>query len=282
MDALREYTRQAVAQVKSLLDRNDLPTDLQLHRYMKELVKALSKLTADAPESLRREVARPFAGLWDFEGNMAVWATSLRVEHLVYVLQELEALVLAGREVMGEVAIREINHDVRHILSHSSFARLEREFVKNASSPLLVRGVEVHLSLELSPDRNFHQFSWWFQHGDREVRESVFFWDEEFDYGMPGDEDDSDEEMTGVDSEDCTGPRSSHKEQLHSEVPTCHGAAAGTRARARGRAAATRSDCSIVGVGSYASSEHSTAERRRGAGYSSRGGRGKAGRRRGR
>mmetsp|Transcript_25926 Transcript_25926/g.47485 ORF Transcript_25926/g.47485 Transcript_25926/m.47485 type:complete len:274 (+) Transcript_25926:103-924(+) len=273
MEHLREYTRQAVTQVKGLLDRNDLPTDLQLHRYMKELVKALAKLTADAPESLRREVSRPFAGLWDFEKNTAVWATSLRVEHLVYVLQELEALVLAGREVMGEVAIREINHDIRHILAHSTFRQLEREFGGKADSLVLVRGVEVHLSLELSPDRNFHRFSWWFRHGDREVQESSFFWDEDFDYGMPGDEDDSDEEIVDAESDD------------HLETQAAQGQlpreAVRMQTRSRGRAAVPRSG-SAAGRGGHRVSSRGAAARKRGAGYGGRGGRSAAGRRRGR
>ncbi|CAK0834196.1 unnamed protein product [Prorocentrum cordatum] len=117
MQALQDYTRHAARQVKGLLDRNNLPTDLQLHRYMKELTKAISGLTAGAPEGLRREVARPFEGLWDFHANAALPAVQLRVEHLVHVLGRLEALLLAGSEVMSEVAVREINQDVRHLIS---------------------------------------------------------------------------------------------------------------------------------------------------------------------
>eukprot|EP00913_Durusdinium_trenchii_P006591 g6191.t3 len=67
---LQDYVRQAATQVKSLLVQNNLPTDLQLHCYMRELVKALVKLTTGAPDALRRAVARPFdavGSVWDFQ-----------------------------------------------------------------------------------------------------------------------------------------------------------------------------------------------------------------------
>merc|ERR1719215_139608 len=106
---------------------------------MKELVKALSTLTADAPPGLRREAERPFAGLWDFDRNAALWSQPLRVEHLMYVLTELEALFLAGKEVTSEVAIREIHHDVRRLIMKTPLANVQNELSRN---PLLIRGVE--------------------------------------------------------------------------------------------------------------------------------------------
>eukprot|EP00929_Paragymnodinium_shiwhaense_P033398 TRINITY_DN18345_c0_g1_i4.p2 TRINITY_DN18345_c0_g1~~TRINITY_DN18345_c0_g1_i4.p2 ORF type:complete len:122 (-),score=41.05 TRINITY_DN18345_c0_g1_i4:256-621(-) len=121
MEQLQDYMRQAVAQVRGLLKSNDLPTDLQLHRYMKQLVKALVGLSAEADDDgLQREIRRPFEGLWDFDRNAALWDSPLKVEHLVYILGELERLVLAGHELMREVAVREIHHDIRHLLNVDS------------------------------------------------------------------------------------------------------------------------------------------------------------------
>lgn len=193
MQPLQDYTRQASAQVKSLLAQNNLPTDLQLHRYMRELVRHLNSLTASAPPGLRREVERPFDGLWDFSQNTPLWSTPLRVDHLIYVLKHLEVLLLAGREVMGEVAIREINHDVRHLLHTTPFSRIQRDLVRREGG-LLVRGVRVQLTLDLAPDGTHHICAWEFRHGEREVRESVLYWDENFDYGPSSEEDPSSEE----------------------------------------------------------------------------------------
>lgn len=127
---LQDYTRQAAVQVKGLLDKNNLPTDLQLHRYMRELVRHLELLITEAPQGLRREVARPFGGLWDFEGNTALRSVPLRVEHLVYVLGELQALLNAGQEVMREVAVREIGQEVRRLIASTPFWRVDRELLR--------------------------------------------------------------------------------------------------------------------------------------------------------
>eukprot|EP00439_Symbiodinium_sp_Y106_P060250 s2600_g8.t2 len=188
---LQDYTRQAAGQVKGLLDHNNLPTDLQLHRYMRELVKALGILLRGAPEGLRREVAKPFEGVWDFQDNSPL-ATPLKVEHLVFVLESLESLLLAGREVMGEVAVREINYDARRLIARTPLAKV-RDLTLNAQ---LIRGVEVHFSMRLAEDRSHHIFAWWFRYGDRNVHETVLYWDEHFEYG------DSDDMSDGEDEED--------------------------------------------------------------------------------
>ena len=53
--------------------------------------------------------------------------------------------------------------------------------------------------IELAPDRSHHQVSWRFHRGDRDVRDSVLYWDEHFDYGgsSDGDSGTSDVEMMG-------------------------------------------------------------------------------------
>mmetsp|Transcript_108258 Transcript_108258/g.345198 ORF Transcript_108258/g.345198 Transcript_108258/m.345198 type:complete len:205 (-) Transcript_108258:74-688(-) len=193
MQQLQDYTRQASAQVKGLLARNNLPTDLQLHRYMHEFVRHLTALTAGAPPALRRELERPFDGLWDFPRNAALWSTPLRVDHLVYVLKQLEELLLTGHEVMGEVAIREIHHEVRQLIHKTPFSRINQDIARPEG--LLIRGVRVHVTLELASDRSHHRCSWKFQRGVREVQESILYWDEHFDYGSSSDgEGSSDEE----------------------------------------------------------------------------------------
>ncbi|CAJ1345566.1 unnamed protein product [Effrenium voratum] len=176
---LQSYTSQAAAQVKSLLDSNNLPTDLQLHSYMRELVKALDRLTSGAPEPLRRAVARPFEAVWNFQENKAIPTMPLKVEHLVYVLESLESLLLAGHEVMGEIAVREINYDARRLIAgmplHKALALCK--------CSQLIRGVEVNFAMRLAPDGSHHILSWWFRYADRNVHETVLYWDEHFEYG---------------------------------------------------------------------------------------------------
>lgn len=185
---LQDYVRQVAAQVKSLLVQNNLPTDLQLHCYMRELVKALARLTAGAPEPLRRAVAQPFEAVWDFQENKPL-NSQLKVDHLVYVLEFLESLLLAGHEIMGEIAVREINSDARRLIARTPLAKAAGLLREGH----LIRGVEVQFAMRLSQDSSHHIVSWWFRYGDRNIHETVLYWDEDFEYG-------SDDEMDSASS----------------------------------------------------------------------------------
>merc|ERR1712232_1255381 len=113
-----------------------------------------------------------------------------------YVLKELELLVLSGAGIMGEVAVREINHDVRALTAKTAWALIEKELLRKG--PVLIRGVEVNISLELSPNGDYHQFSWSFWHAGRGVQESVLYWDENFDYGPSEDSGSDDDAMEDI------------------------------------------------------------------------------------
>eukprot|EP00434_Breviolum_minutum_P030452 symbB.v1.2.026930.t1/scaffold2698.1/size85437/6 len=172
---LQDYIRQAAAQVKALLVQNNLPTDLQLHCYMRELVKALSGLTAGAPEALCRAVAQPFDTIWDFQENKPLSA-QVKVDHLVYVLESLESFLLAGNEIMGEIAVREINSDARRLIARTPLGKTAG-LLRDGH---LIRGVEVQFAMRLSQDASHHIFAWWFRYGDRNIHETVLYWDEDF------------------------------------------------------------------------------------------------------
>merc|ERR1712048_1245947 len=59
-------------------------------------------------------------------------------------------------------------------------------------------GVEVYITLDLAPDGSHHVAAWRFRHGDRDVSESVLYWDEHFDYGGS-----SDDDVSGSADVDC-------------------------------------------------------------------------------
>ncbi|CAK9022172.1 Chaperone protein dnaK2 (HSP70-2) (Heat shock 70 kDa protein 2) (Heat shock protein 70-2) [Durusdinium trenchii] len=168
--------------------------ELGRERKTKLRAPALVKLTTGAPDALRRAVARPFdavGSVWDFQENRPL-SVPLKVEHLVYVLECLESLLLAGHEVMGEIAVREINFDARRLIARTPLAKAPNLLREGH----LIRGVEVHFAMRLAPDASHHIFSWWFRFGDRNIHESVLYWDEDFEYG-------SDEEMASCSS--CSG-----------------------------------------------------------------------------
>lgn len=203
MERLQEYVRSSTAQVRGLVRQKNDPTDLQLHRYVCELVRVLSEITAGAPAGLQREVRRPFEGFWDFQRNVALHETKLRVHHLTYVLEQLEGLLLTGREVFGEVAVREISHDARQLLAKTPFAQLKQDLLQ--PSGVLIRGVRVRFSFALDPKLSHHTCSWSFQHSGREVSESVLYWDEHFVYGRSTGESDDDDDDMDLESLDTLG-----------------------------------------------------------------------------
>lgn len=193
MQRLQDYVRKSCAQVRGLVRRNDLPTDLQLHRYTCELARVLSEITASAPEGLQREVRRPFEGFWDLERNAPLKATKLRVDHLLYVLEQLEDLLLTGRDPSAEVAVREISHDARQLLAKTPFGQIQQDLLR--PSGVLIRGVRVKFTFALDDKFSHHNCTWSFKHAGREVSESVLYWDEHFVYGRSDGHSDDDDDM---------------------------------------------------------------------------------------
>lgn len=204
MQRLQEYVRSSIAQVQGLLKRKDMPTDLQLHRYVCELVRVLSELSAGAPEGLRREVSRPFAGFWDFQHNAPLRTTKLTVHHLVYVLGQLEELLLKTPEVSTEVAVREINQEARTLLAKTPFDNIKQALLKPEG--VLIRGVRVRYAFTLDEKQSHHTCTWSFHCAGRDVSESVLYWDEHFDYGRShSDSGASDDDDMDVESLDACG-----------------------------------------------------------------------------
>jgi len=172
---------------------------VQLHRYIHEVVRVIHKLSAGAPEPLCRELARCFDGVWDCVANAPLKGTTLSVAHLLFALQRLEALLLTGHSVSGVVAVREISSGIRQLIARTPFARIQQDLLRPGG--VLVRGVQVNVAFSLAADSSHHTFSWSFRHGDREVEESVFYWDEHFDYGGSSCSDDAEGGGSGLENE---------------------------------------------------------------------------------